>query len=65
MKFLGLAWALTSISQKQFWPGFDLKQYGEGNVHGVLSIGISDWTMPDTKTTIKRADHCEEKEIAD
>ena len=35
-------WALTSISQAQFWKnGFD--HYGDGTVRGCLSIDISDW----------------------
>ena len=36
-------WALTSISQKQFWPDVDLYQYGDGQVEGILSVCISDW----------------------
>jgi uncharacterized protein with NAD-binding domain and iron-sulfur cluster len=35
-------WALTSISQGQFWPG-GLSGYGDGTVKGCLSIDISDW----------------------
>jgi len=36
-------WALTSISQKQFWPDVDFCQYGDGQVEGILSVCISDW----------------------
>lgn len=36
-------WALTLVSQKQFWPGTDLTQYGNGRVRGVISVDISDW----------------------
>ncbi|CDN42997.1 MULTISPECIES: FAD-dependent oxidoreductase [Paenibacillus] len=36
-------WALTLVSQKQFWPGIDLTQYGNGRVRGVISVDISDW----------------------
>ncbi|WP_110986727.1 hydroxysqualene dehydroxylase [Acaryochloris thomasi] len=36
-------WALTAISQKQFWPDVDLSQYGDGRVKGILSVDISDW----------------------
>jgi len=39
-------WALTSISQKQFWPNIDLSQYGDGKVKGILSVDISDWDHP-------------------
>ena len=37
-------WALTSISQKQFWSD-DIKwpDYGDGEVKGILSVDISDW----------------------
>ncbi|MBK7108174.1 MAG: FAD-dependent oxidoreductase [Bacteroidetes bacterium] len=37
-------WALTSISQMQFWGKYDLNQRGNGKVKGVLSVDISDWT---------------------
>lgn len=36
-------WALTSISQHQFWPNTDLSKYGNGQVRGLLSVDISDW----------------------
>ncbi|MGH9453635.1 MAG: hydroxysqualene dehydroxylase, partial [Terriglobia bacterium] len=36
-------WALTSVSQRQFWQGVDLGQYGDGRVQGILSVCISDW----------------------
>ncbi len=36
-------WALTSISQAQFWGGVDLSQYGDGNVRGIISVDISEW----------------------
>jgi uncharacterized protein with NAD-binding domain and iron-sulfur cluster len=36
-------WALTAISQKQFWPDVDLSEYGDGRVKGILSVDISDW----------------------
>lgn len=39
--------AATSISQKQFWPGVDLADYGDGSVRGVLSVDISDWNAID------------------
>jgi uncharacterized protein with NAD-binding domain and iron-sulfur cluster len=38
-------WALTSISQAQFWNG-GLERYGDGTVRGCLSIDISDWETP-------------------
>jgi uncharacterized protein with NAD-binding domain and iron-sulfur cluster len=30
-------WALTSVSQAQFWHDFDLTAYGDGRVRGILS----------------------------
>ena len=39
-------WALTSVSQKQFWSSVDLAQYGDGRVAGILSVDISDWQAP-------------------
>jgi uncharacterized protein with NAD-binding domain and iron-sulfur cluster len=42
--YLDSNWALTSISQRQFWHGYDLSQYGNGRVGGILSVDISDWT---------------------
>jgi hypothetical protein len=39
-------WALTGISQRQFWRGVDFAQLGDGEVGGVLSIDISDWDTP-------------------
>jgi len=44
--YLDSSWALTSISQRQFWRGYDLSQYGNGQVGGVLSVDISNWTAP-------------------
>jgi uncharacterized protein with NAD-binding domain and iron-sulfur cluster len=38
-------WALTSISQRQFWRGYDLEQKGDGRVEGILSVDISDWAQ--------------------
>jgi uncharacterized protein with NAD-binding domain and iron-sulfur cluster len=37
-------WALTSISQHQFWPGVDFSRLGDGTVRGILSVDVSDWT---------------------
>lgn len=38
-------WALTCISQAQFWAehGRFRKQYGDGSVGGVISVDISNW----------------------
>jgi 15-cis-phytoene desaturase len=46
-------WALTAISQAQFWneagPAY-ADRYGDGQVHGVLSVDISDWFMRSPET---------------
>jgi geranylgeranyl pyrophosphate synthase/uncharacterized protein with NAD-binding domain and iron-sulfur cluster len=39
-------WALTSISQLQFWRDVPSALFGESDVRGVLSIDVSDWTAP-------------------
>jgi 15-cis-phytoene desaturase len=44
--YLDSPWALTSISQRQFWANVDLSQYGDGTVRGILSVDISDWEAP-------------------
>jgi uncharacterized protein with NAD-binding domain and iron-sulfur cluster len=44
--YLDSPWALTSISQRQFWTGVDLGRYGDGSVRGILSVDISDWEAP-------------------
>jgi uncharacterized protein with NAD-binding domain and iron-sulfur cluster len=39
-------WALTSISQQQFWRT-RLKDRGDGSVNGILSVDVSDWKNGD------------------
>jgi uncharacterized protein with NAD-binding domain and iron-sulfur cluster len=56
------AWALTSVSQKQFWRDVDLEDYGDGTVEGILSVDISDWDSPGLNG--KPAMQCTRKEIA-
>ena len=46
-------WAITSISEAQFWPGVHLHQYGDSTVGGILSVDVSDWQA--TGTFIKEA----------
>jgi 15-cis-phytoene desaturase len=41
--YLDANWALTSISQTQFWRGYDLSQYGNGEIRSILSVDISNW----------------------
>jgi len=44
--YLDSNWALTSISQRQFWRGYDFSEYGDGRVGGILSVDVSNWTAP-------------------
>jgi len=60
--YLDSPWALTSISQRQFWTGVDLSRYGDGNVRGILSVDISDWETPGIYSG-KAARFCSPEEI--
>ncbi|HME86168.1 MAG TPA: FAD-dependent oxidoreductase [Roseiarcus sp.] len=39
-------WALTSISQLQFWRNVPPEQFGDSGVRSILSVDVSDWTAP-------------------
>ena len=39
-------WALTSVSQRQFWKTGAMAEFGDGCVGGILSVDISDWEVP-------------------
>jgi uncharacterized protein with NAD-binding domain and iron-sulfur cluster len=56
-------WALTSISQVQFWKDFNISQYGNGKVKGILSVDVSDWDSPGLNG--KAAKDCTREEIKD
>ncbi len=63
--YIDSAWALTSISQRQFWPHFDLHAMGDGDVGGLLSVDISDWEAPGVFTARgKIARRCSKEEVA-
>jgi uncharacterized protein with NAD-binding domain and iron-sulfur cluster len=59
--YIDSEWALTSISQQQFWPGVDLSRMGDGRVKGILSVDVSDWDAPGTNG--KSAKECYRWEI--
>jgi uncharacterized protein with NAD-binding domain and iron-sulfur cluster len=59
--YIDSEWALTSISQAQFWRE-DLSGYGDGRVKGILSVDVSDWQMPGRRTG-KVAARCSREEI--
>lgn len=55
-------WAVTSISQQQFWKR-DFAAYGDGTVQDCLSSIISDWFTPGTFNG-KRAKDCTPAQVA-
>jgi uncharacterized protein with NAD-binding domain and iron-sulfur cluster len=60
--YIDSEWALTSISQAQFWRDVDVGRYGDGNVRGILSVDVSDWDTPGRRTG-KVASRCSREEI--
>jgi uncharacterized protein with NAD-binding domain and iron-sulfur cluster len=61
--YIDSAWALTSISQAQFWGGRELaREYGDGRVEGILSVDVSEWERPGPRTG-KVAAKCSPEEI--
>jgi uncharacterized protein with NAD-binding domain and iron-sulfur cluster len=47
VSYVDSPWALTSVSQAQFWKGRDLgRDYGDGRVRDILSIDISSFSDP-------------------
>lgn len=48
--FIDSDWALTSISQRQFWRTVDLRRLGDGRVEGILSVCVSDWERTSRRT---------------
>jgi uncharacterized protein with NAD-binding domain and iron-sulfur cluster len=63
--YLDSSWALTSISQRQFWPRFDLHGMGDGEVDGILSVDVSDWETPGRFAARgKVAKQCSRDEVA-
>lgn len=43
VSYIDSPWALTSISDGQFWTGVDMSEYGDGHMRGLLSVDISNW----------------------
>ena len=60
--FIDSEWALTAISQKQFWPAVDLEQRGDGRVEGILSVDVSAWDEVG-RVVKKTAKYCTADEI--
>jgi uncharacterized protein with NAD-binding domain and iron-sulfur cluster len=62
-------WALTSISQVQFWKDYDLSERYNGKVKGVLSVDISDWlyttykSIQNPESKPEFAENCKPEEV--
>src|SRR5207247_8678604 len=55
-------WALTSISQLQFWRSVGPEEFGDSDVRGVLSVDVSDWEAPGSDG--RPAKDCSRAEVA-
>ncbi|MER7763454.1 FAD-dependent oxidoreductase [Streptomyces sp. NPDC097619] len=56
-------WALTSLTQAQFWTGIDFPaRYGDGTVRDCLSVDVSAWDVPGPLTG-KPARACTREEV--
>ena len=44
-------WALTSVSQLQFWRNVPPEQFGDSDVRGIISVDVSDWTVAGRRRT--------------
>jgi 15-cis-phytoene desaturase len=61
--YVDTPWALTAISQAQFWEQFELTTSGNGEVRGLLSVDVSEWSVPGVLIK-KPACDCTHEEIA-
>ena len=60
--FADSPWAVTAISQSQFWPGFPMDKFADGEIKTVLSCDVSDWETPGLLYK-KAATNCTAEEI--
>jgi len=58
-------WALTSVSQGQFWPHTDLSRLGDGRARDIISVAVADWMTPGVCVTDRPAMECTAEVIAD
>ncbi|MEZ5680875.1 MAG: NAD(P)-binding protein [Erythrobacter sp.] len=61
--FADSPWAITGISEAQFWKQEHLENAGDGTVRGVLSFCISDWDRRG-RFNGKKANDCTDEELA-
>jgi uncharacterized protein with NAD-binding domain and iron-sulfur cluster len=60
--FADSPWAVTAISQSQFWVGFPMDRFADGMVKTVLSCDVSDWETAGVLFN-KPANKCTAEEI--
>jgi uncharacterized protein with NAD-binding domain and iron-sulfur cluster len=64
MTFIDAPWALTALTQAQFWPERDFpRAYGDGRTVDSLSVDISNWDAPGILFG-KPAKRCTAEEVA-
>ena len=64
MTFMDAPWALTALTQEQFWPARKFERdYGDGRVVDCFSLDISDWDTPGIVYG-KSARRCKPKQVA-
>ena len=64
MTFIDAPWALTALTQAQFWADRDFaRDYGDGDQVDCFSIDISDWDTPGIVYG-KKAKQCTPKQVA-
>jgi len=60
--FVDTPWALTAVSQAQFWADFPMHEFGDGELKGIISVDISEWNAKGSFNK-KKASECSEEEI--
>jgi uncharacterized protein with NAD-binding domain and iron-sulfur cluster len=64
MTFIDAPWALTALTQGQFWPSHKFAHdFGDGTAVDCLSVDISDWDTPGIVFG-KKAKRCTREQIA-
>ncbi len=64
MTFIDAPWALTALTQEQFWAGRQFERdYGDGRVVDCLSVDVSDWDSPGIVFG-KTAKRCTREQVA-
>ena len=53
-------WAITSISQLQFWDNYNIENCYNGKVKHIISVDVSDWDTPGMNG--KKANECSSRE---